>query len=287
MFTGRWGVAVRAAIPLFILILAATRAEASIAPELGKTHTIQPVGPQLPQPLSQQQWFAMKFASPAIDHTFARFVSLKSTGHAVKSLALETPDRRLPSVRELAGAPAHAPVRLNSTPDPRLQPLASLMPETNPYLLSANRLDRQTGCLALAIYYEARSEDQLGQIAVAQVILNRVKSRKYPGTICRVVFQNAHDIDRCQFSFACDGRMENPRHLKAWQTAVNLARKLNCRRGCTSHPRQLHPLMRLTSQLQRATHYHADYVSPYWSRLLIRSGRVGRHIFYISKRVWS
>jgi spore germination cell wall hydrolase CwlJ-like protein len=190
-------------------------------------------------------------------------------------------------VRELAGAPEHVPVRLNATPDHSLQALTDLMPEADPYLLKAHDLNRQTGCLALAIYYEARSEDTLGQIAIAQVIFNRVRSTKYPNSICRVVYQNAHRANRCQFSFACDGRTERPRHKTAWAAAMYLARALNCTKTCKIHPRSVHPFMRLSEDLRKATHYHADYVAPGWSRKLIRSGKIGRHIFYISKRVWS
>ncbi len=160
-------------------------------------------------------------------------------------------------------------------------------PEVKSGLFRVNQLDLQTGCLALAIYYEARGETEMGQIAVAQVILNRVKSRKYPGSICNVVYQNAHLRNRCQFSFACDGRKEDPRHLATWTKAKSLARIINCQNSCSHNPHQDPPLLRLEEPMQRSSHYHATYVAPRWSRRLKRSGRIGQHIFYISARVWS
>ena len=160
-------------------------------------------------------------------------------------------------------------------------------PELASGLFRANQVELQTGCLAIAIYYEARSESETGQIAVAQVIVNRVKSRKYPSSICNVVYHNAHKRNRCQFSFACDGRAENPRNRAAWLRALSLARAINCGDYCEFGPHRGPPLARLGSAMRRASHYHSTYVAPRWSRLLKRTGRIGQHIFYVSARVWS
>jgi spore germination cell wall hydrolase CwlJ-like protein len=79
-------------------------------------------------------------------------------------------------------------------------------------------------CLAMALYYEARSEGPDGMLAVAEVIINRVQHPDFPGTVCEVVKEDrgpeAHD---CQFSFYCDGKGENPRDLVAWSTARDIA----------------------------------------------------------------
>lgn len=72
-------------------------------------------------------------------------------------------------------------------------------------------LEPQTQCLAQAIYFEARSEPLEGQLAVGQVVMNRVESNAYPDTTCEVVFQNERMRHRCQFSFACDGKSDRPR----------------------------------------------------------------------------
>ena len=122
-------------------------------------------------------------------------------------------------------------------------------------------------CLARAIYFEARSESQLGQLAVATVILNRTRAENYPSSICGVVYQGASRLNACQFSFACDGQPDLPRNGRAWEaalavTAVALA---------TDRPVQV---------VASATHYHADYVEPVWSKSLQRVTKIGRHIFY-------
>ena len=154
-------------------------------------------------------------------------------------------------------------------------------------LIRSDLLDQESRCLAIAIYYEARGEAAEGQIAVAQVILNRVKSRKYPGSICDVVYQNAHRRNRCQFSFTCDGQPDIPRHAIAWAKAKSLALAISCKTTCTRNPHEDTPLMQLQEPMRRATHYHATYASPIWRHRLKKSGQIGRHIFYISDRVWS
>ena len=127
-------------------------------------------------------------------------------------------------------------------------------------------------CLAEGIYFEARSESVAGQKAVAEVIKNRVESRFYPSTICGVVYQGAQralDAGKvnCQFSFACDGSMDRwtPTGI-AWERAQHLA--------AISLADGFEPIT------NEATHYHANYVRPGWSRKLKRTKRVGIHTFY-------
>jgi len=126
-------------------------------------------------------------------------------------------------------------------------------------------------CLAQAIYFEARSEPTLGQIAVANVVLNRVKSPHYPDNICGVVYQNHHRHMSCQFTFACDGQSDRPRKNKHWAKAERIAA-------------QVLDGKKLLRSMRNATHYHATYVSPKWSRTLSKVKRVGRHIFYKNQR---
>ena len=122
-------------------------------------------------------------------------------------------------------------------------------------------------CLARAIYFEARSESELGQLAVAKVILNRVKNPAYPNSICDVVYQGAHRKNSCQFSFACDGQSDQPRGGSAWHQARRVAKRAI---NGTSDVRVI----------STATHYHADYVSPKWSGAMKRLIKIGKHIFY-------
>lgn len=140
----------------------------------------------------------------------------------------------------------------------------------------ARRVSNAVGCLALAIYFEARGEPPAGQILVGRVILNRVKSDAHPDTVCQVVYKNAHRPNACQFSFACDGRPETIREYQAWDRALARARELlTCTFGCDSAS---------ANDLWRSTHYHANYVSPYWSDAMARTGQIGQHIFYDETR---
>ena len=128
----------------------------------------------------------------------------------------------------------------------------------------------QENCLTTAIYFEARSESQLGQLAVATVILNRVKASNSSSSICRVVYKGASHLNACQFSFACDGKSDLVDDARAWETALeitNLALVKKAKNG------RMHAIA-------TATHYHADYVDPYWSKSLNRLTKIGRHIFY-------
>ena len=127
-------------------------------------------------------------------------------------------------------------------------------------------------CLAEGIYFEARSESVAGQKAVAEVIKNRVESRFYPSTICGVVYQGSQRAlsegkVNCQFRFACDGSMDRwtPTGI-AWERAQHLA-AISLADGFAP----------ITNE---ATHYHANYVRPGWSRRLKRTKRVGVHTFY-------
>ena len=139
----------------------------------------------------------------------------------------------------------------------------------------------QMECLALNIYHEARGDDRVGQLAVADVTLNRVKDPRYPNTICEVVKQavmsewyaeRGMDVpvrNKCQFSWYCDGRDDTPYESAAWISAQQIADSLlrySKDRGIASG----------------ATHYHAVYVSPAWAydRGMAMVGQIGDHYFY-------
>jgi spore germination cell wall hydrolase CwlJ-like protein len=134
-------------------------------------------------------------------------------------------------------------------------------------LVAADALPREQRCLAEAVYFEARSEPEEGQAAVAQVVLNRVKSGLYPSTICGVVYQNRHRHLACQFTFACEGKALRITEMDSWRTAVRIADAV------------LNGKTYLTD-VGSSTHYHADYVRPSWSRKLKKMDVIGRHIFY-------
>lgn len=125
-------------------------------------------------------------------------------------------------------------------------------------------------CLAKAIYFEARSESKAGQLAVANVVMNRVKSESYPNNICAVVYENHSKTKTggCQFSFTCDGQHDRPRQGKHWDKAKQLAHKV------------MNDADKSRVVNASVLHYHADYVRPRWSRFMRRLTKIGRHIFY-------
>ena len=132
----------------------------------------------------------------------------------------------------------------------------------------------ELACMATAIYFEARGEPMVGQVAVAQVIMSRVYDERYPNTICEVVKQGYYyswnpEIpipDKCQFSFWCDGKPENIKDEDAYFWATEVAQAVM--------------VGTLYDTTQGATHYHAYYVQPSWSKKFTRTVRINDHIFY-------
>ncbi len=143
-----------------------------------------------------------------------------------------------------------------------------------PFVLSGSPTDRGRArrCLTQAIYYEAALESEDGQAAVAQVILNRVRDPNYPSSVCGVVFQGAERVTGCQFSFTCDGAMSQAPVGWAWDRARKVAD-----RALAGH---------VAAQVGTATHYHADYVHPWWSPTLSKITQIGAHIFYRWKGIY-
>ncbi|TSE00529.1 cell wall hydrolase [Mesorhizobium intechi] len=125
----------------------------------------------------------------------------------------------------------------------------------------------EQACLANGIYFEARSESVRGQAAVAQVILNRVRNPAYPNSICGVVYQNDSWFNRCQFSFACDGRKKRIESPAAYKTAQDIAMAVTA--GKIFIP-----------EVGSSTHYYAQYVHPGWARTMQKMTKIGLHIFY-------
>jgi spore germination cell wall hydrolase CwlJ-like protein len=129
---------------------------------------------------------------------------------------------------------------------------------------------KEQRCLAAGVYFEARGESVKGQAAVAQVILNRVKNPTYPNSICGVVYQNENWRNRCQFSFACDGRKDRITEPHHWRKAQEVAQAVTD--GTIWLP-----------EVGSSTHYYADYVSPGWARKMKKMKKIGQHIFYRTK----
>jgi spore germination cell wall hydrolase CwlJ-like protein len=122
-------------------------------------------------------------------------------------------------------------------------------------------IDLAIMCLAMNVYFEARNQSLAGQVAVAQVTMNRVKSPNYPDTVCGVVNQ------KNQFSWYWDGKSDVPQREDAWKRAQMVARGVLAGSG--------------HSDLKDVTHYHALYVKPYWATKMQMVARIEDHIFYV------
>lgn len=128
----------------------------------------------------------------------------------------------------------------------------------------------QFACLAEALYFEARGETVKGQFAVAEVILNRVKSAQFPNTLCGVINQGTGRKYQCQFTYTCDGYKEVINEKKAYQRVAKVARAA---------------LDGLKTELtDGATYYHTTAVRPRWSRVFTNTTRIGMHVFYRDDR---
>jgi hypothetical protein len=142
-------------------------------------------------------------------------------------------------------------------------------PPAKPFnLVAEGVLDeaRATDCMTAAIFYEAGYESTEGQRAVAQVVLNRLRNPLFPKTVCGVVFQGSERATGCQFTFTCDGALARKPSDEAWERARKVA------------VAALHGYV--MKKVGNATHYHADYVAPYWSPTVVKVAVVGQHIFY-------
>ena len=128
-------------------------------------------------------------------------------------------------------------------------------------------------CLALNVYFEARNEPVEGKVAVAQVVMNRKADPRFPDTICGVVYQGQkrkRDFfpikNKCQFSWYCDGKSDRPKNQKSFHNSALIASRVISGK--------------IPDITNGATHYHADYIYPDWAPSKIKTGKIGRHIFY-------
>lgn len=146
-------------------------------------------------------------------------------------------------------------------------------PGAAPYRITGDgaAIARATDCLAAAVLYEA-GDDAEGQRAVAQVVLNRARHPAFPRSVCGVVFQGSERRTGCQFTFTCDGALARRYSDGAWQRARGIA--MDALNGATV------PAVGL------ATHYHTDWVRPYWSSSLDKLARVGTHLFFRWRGFW-
>ncbi|MEP9375241.1 cell wall hydrolase [Aquabacter sp. CN5-332] len=172
----------------------------------------------------------------------------------------------LPAKLTLVPLPVSAPLRDDEEALEAIEPSPAMR-----LSLEGPQRARAEKCLAEAIYFESRGEPKRGQIAVAQVIINRVFSGYYPNDVCKTVYQNANRRNACQFTFACDYVKDVIREPDMWVQAKQIASDM------------LDGKLWLDS-VGRATHYHAYWVRPSWVREMRKLDRIGVHTFYRPRR---
>jgi len=202
-------------------------------------------------------------------------------------------EARTPSRQPRLDAVAAARLKRPTTPPPAVAPVQTYAlgrdeaqafnaaipfsrlpnPAARPFIFSGSQIDlaRATDCLAAAQIYEA-GDDAVGERAVAQVVLNRVRHPAFPKTVCGVVFQGQERATGCQFTFTCDGALTRTPTQAAWERARDIAKSALA--GKVYKP------------VGYATHYHTDWVVPYWSGSLDKISSVGTHLFFRWRGWW-
>ena len=180
-----------------------------------------------------------------------------------------------------AAPPAPPPLILKQIPQDQALKLNAEIPVASgpnpsaaPFVLKGNAAARAQAlnCLASAVYYEAGNQDEDGERAVAQVVLNRVRHPAFPSTVCGVVYQGSTKPTGCQFTFTCDGSLNRQPDSDGWKRATQIAEEALS--GSVYGP------------VGWATHYHANYVMPYWAPTMAKNAVVGAHLFYRWAGAW-
>lgn len=200
-----------------------------------------------------------------------------SANLSASAMPFETPGDSFPgsAFYYLADPPSQALVALPSTDpleagatDNQLGELIDVGPSAKPFFTAGTGTShtRALQCLAQAVHYEAASESEAGQRAVAQVVLNRVSHPSWPGSVCGVVYQGSQRSTGCQFTFTCDGSLARKAGGASWARSQRIA--ADALAGKVYAP------------IGHATHYHTLWVNPYWAKTLDHVGTIGAHHFY-------
>lgn len=194
-------------------------------------------------------------------------LALQAVTPAEAARALASPGGGATGTAQLPPEPLDLPLPV-STGEIGITPAAPFS------LRAASPLDRARAleCLTAAIYYEAASESDDGQRAVAQVVLNRVRHPAFPASVCGVIYQGAGRASGCQFSYACDGSMARVPSPGGWARAARIA-------AAALHGYVFRPV-------GLATHYHTYAVTPAWNRTLVMTDAIGAHFFHRWKGYW-
>jgi hypothetical protein len=217
--------------------------------------------------------FTMPFLGDSPSQTFAQWLADTDDRGIDIALAEPLPADLVDATRGELGA-RHVEGERAQEINAALPFSAEAIEAARPFALGAGSLSDQARalhCLTQAVYYEAGFEPVEGRRAVAQVVLNRVRHPAFPNSVCGVVYDGS-TRPGCQFSFTCDGSLRRPPAAGAWAAAREIARE--ALEG------------RIASTVGTATHYHANYVAPYWAPRLTKLNQIGAHIFYRWPGTW-
>lgn len=217
---------------------------------------------------------ALSAAGPSFVRSSGEYGPLAVEGHFTR---IKLPERSMTTDRNGSEQPqdlteeeallANRSLRFSAHPIETAWPFG-----TSPGVRLAAEYDPAIDCLTAAIYYEAAREGELGQRAVAQVVLNRVRHPAFPSSVCGVVYQGSERRTGCQFTFTCDGSLLRRPSARGWAAARRIA--VQALQG------------RVEPSVGMATHYHADYVFPYWAPTLDKIAAIDSHIFYRWSGSW-
>jgi len=191
--------------------------------------------------------------------------SAASTNRLPSAEAVRATPAALPAATDVRPVDAQTALQLNA----KLPFATGPNPAARPFSYAAAGAEtraRALECLTSAIYYEAGQEPLAGQQGVAQVVLNRVRHPAFPASVCGVVYQGSTRSTGCQFTFTCDGSLYRQPDAEGWRRAYRIAEEALA--GSVYAP------------VGYATHYHANYVVPYWTSTLAKNAVVGAHMFY-------
>ncbi|AUW60060.1 cell wall hydrolase [Sphingobium sp. SCG-1] len=205
--------------------------------------------------LALSAWFVM--AQRAVPDRLPNRINNQPIATTVSSLVVAPEALRPVSTQE--AEVLNAAIPMSATPNPAARSMFVPLGDGTNFV-------RSLDCLTAAVYYEAASESLDGQRAVAQVVLNRTRHPAFPHSVCGVVFQGSERRTGCQFTFTCDGSLMRAPSKRGWAQARAVADAALA--GYVYGP------------VGWATHYHTDYVAPYWAPTLAKAAVVGAHIFY-------
>jgi hypothetical protein len=229
-----------------------------------RDHHLLVLGVAVTMALLGASWFIGALASPIpLSHAGSRAAAVRRSANTLSvsagPVAAVVPPQIFEPLTPAQAVLVNAKLPVSPLPNPAARPFKLQGASSTDHALALT-------CLTMAVYYEAASQGDDGEAAVAQVVLNRVRNPLFPKTVCGVVFQGSTLPTGCQFTFTCDGSLGRRPSQAGWKRAAAVAG-----RALDGH---------VESSVGEATHYHTIWVVPYWQPTVVKVAQVGAHLFY-------